>query len=127
MLAIVDYGLGNIASIVAALRRIGADPVVTSDPTVLARASKIVLPGVGAFDHGAQNLVERGLVQPLTECALERRVPVLGICLGAQLLMRSSDEGTRAGLGWIDARVVGFRPDAVPSLPHIGWNQLRGV
>jgi imidazole glycerol-phosphate synthase subunit HisH len=125
MIAIVDYDMGNVASVANMLARIGAsEAMLTRDPDVLRRAEKVILPGVGAFDKGMRHLEEFGLMDALHEAALERKVPVLGICLGMQLLTRSSEEGERPGLGWIDAQTVRFRfPEGSPlKVPHMGWN-----
>src|SRR5256885_11935419 len=102
LIGIVDYGMGNVGSIVNMLRRIGADAVVGSVPQVLGRADKLILPGVGSFDRGMTNLSALGLQPFLDEIVLRRRTPVLGICLGMQLLGKRSEEGTLPGLGWID-------------------------
>jgi glutamine amidotransferase len=128
MIAIVDYDMGNVASVTNMLKRIGVSrTVLTRDPEVLRRADKVILPGVGAFDKGMQNLTEFGLLDVLNEAALERRVPVLGICLGMHLLTRSSEEGQQRGLGWIDARTVRFRFPERSGLkvPHMGWNYVQ--
>ena len=125
MIAIVDYGMGNVASVANMLKRIGATaPVLTRDPETLAKAERIILPGVGAFDKGMRNLSDFGLRNALDEAALVRKVPVLGICLGMQLLTGSSEEGSEKGLGWIDAETVRFRFPAESRLkvPHMGWN-----
>lgn len=127
MIAVVDCGMGNVASIANMLKRVGQPSRITSDPAEIAAAPKLILPGVGAFDTGIRNLRERGLEAVLRERALVARVPVLGICLGMQLLGRGSEEGALEGLGWLDARSVRFAPDAAdPGLkvPHMGWNTL---
>ena len=111
-------------------KRVGApEPVLTRDPEVLRRAEKVILPGVGAFDKGMRNLSDFGLLDALNEAALDRRVPILGICLGMQLLTTSSEEGERPGLGWIDARTVRFRFPTRSDLkvPHMGWNYVRAA
>lgn len=128
MIAIVDYDMGNVASVANMLKRVGAsDAILTRDPVMLRRADKIILPGVGAFDKGMRNLAEFGLLEPLNEAAIERRVPVLGICLGMQLLTKSSEEGQLSGLGWIDAQTVRFRfPESSGlKVPHMGWNYVE--
>ncbi|HVN59790.1 MAG TPA: imidazole glycerol phosphate synthase subunit HisH [Gaiellaceae bacterium] len=125
--AVVDYGLGNLRSVAGAIERLGRQPVITSDPAELERAERLILPGVGAFGDGMQNLRERGLVEPLSRLVLEDHRPVLGICLGAQLMAgRSEEHGGHDGLGWIDASVLRLEPDD-PSLrvPHVGWNELH--
>ena len=130
MIAIVDYGLGNLASVLNMLRRVGGDAMVTSSPAAIRSASKLILPGVGAFDAGMRNIRTRGLESILQEMALERRVPVLGVCLGMQLLSHFSSEGIEPGLGWLDAHTLKIEPDsAFPQLrlPHMGWNRVQVV
>jgi glutamine amidotransferase len=128
MLLIVDYGMGNVSAIRNMLLRIGvADVVISSDPTRCATASKIILPGVGAFDAAVRNLDERGLRGPLVEAA-RQRVPILGICLGMQLLAEGSEEGVLPGLGLIPGLVKRFDPAAFSSrqrIPHMGWNDVK--
>jgi imidazole glycerol-phosphate synthase subunit HisH len=127
MISIVDYGLGNLGSIHNMLRKLGVAVQVTSDPTTVADAEKLILPGVGSFDNGMENLERLGLVPVLHRAVLERRVPVLGICLGAQLMTRSSEEGRKQGLGWIAADTIRFfsrSPELRLPVPHMGW---RGV
>lgn len=128
MIAIVDYGMGNLASILNMCRHLGIAAQITKDPETLARAEKLILPGVGAFDAGMEQLEASGLLPLLNEQVLERSTPVLGICLGMQLLARRSEEGVRPGLGWIAADVVRFKsaPPGQPPLqvPHMGWSHL---
>jgi glutamine amidotransferase len=127
MIVIVDYGLGNPASVRNMLRKAGHDAQVTSDPVAIRAASRLILPGVGAFDHGMQNLADRGLIDVLNDAVLERKIPILGICLGLQLMSRRSEEGILPGLGWLAADTVRFRfPDGVNGLriPHMGWNTI---
>lgn len=127
MVIIVDYGVGNLASIANMARKAGTDCVISGEPATVARAAKLILPGVGAFDRGMMNLEERGLIGPLVERAMERRVPTLGLCLGMQLMGRRSEEGGRAGLGWLRADSVRFRPsgDNGLKIPHMGWNYIE--
>lgn len=128
MLVIVDYRTGNLGSIRNILKRIGVDEVeVASDPEVIARAERLILPGVGSFDAGMRNIRELGLEEVLNRKALGDRVPVLGICLGMQLLLESSEEGQERGLGWIKGRNVRFEALRMNGLkvPHMGWNTVR--
>ncbi len=123
MIAIVDYGLGNIESVKYALDRLGASSVVTSAPGEFASAGGVILPGVGAFSQAMANLRELGLETPLREAATGGR-PFLGICLGLQLLFDESEEhGRHEGLGILPGKVVRF--PAPLKVPQMGWNQLR--
>jgi glutamine amidotransferase len=121
---VVDYHMGNIGSIANMIRKVGGAVEVSSDPQILRRAKRLILPGVGHFDQGIRNLRELGLTPVLQELAVERRVPVLGICLGMQLMCKSSEEGSEGGLGWVDANVRRFdpAPTAAMRVPHMGWN-----
>lgn len=130
MIAIVDYGVGNLASIGNMLRKIGASSVVTSDEKEIARAEKLILPGVGSFDYGMQSLEERGLTRVLNDRVIGDGVPVLGICLGVQLFTRGSDEGQAAGLGWIPGRTVRFDRERLSSahrIPYMGWANVEAA
>ena len=124
----VDYGTGNVGSLGNMLRKIGQTATLASTPEVLERADAILLPGVGAFDRGMGNLQASGLLETLTRRVQGDGVPVLGICLGMQLLARSSEEGTLPGLGWIDAvcQKFTFPPeDRQHKVPHMGWNAVQ--
>jgi glutamine amidotransferase len=129
MIRIVDYGIGNVAAIVNMLRSARVEAEVTADAAKLLSASRLILAGVGAFDAGMRNLHARHLVPVLREAVFERGIPMLGICLGMQLLMRGSDEGSAEGLGWIEGRSVRIRSDGpVPiKVPHMGWNEVQPV
>lgn len=124
MIAIVDYGVGNLRSVQKALEQVGAVAVVTHDPTVLNAAQGVILPGVGAFGDAMANLRSRRLLVPVLR-QVEGGKPLLGICLGMQLLFDESEEmGQHPGLGLLPGRVVRFS-DRELKVPHIGWNQLK--
>ena len=129
MIVVVDYGMGNLGSIVNMLRRLGIPAVLTGEAAKIEAAERVIIPGVGAFDQGMRNIRERGLRPVLDKVALELRRPVLGICLGMQLLGRASEEGNEPGLGWIEASCIRFQPKPQPDgrvdkVPHMGWNYL---
>ena len=127
MIVIVDYKTANLGSIVNIFKRIGVAARVAEKPSDLAGASHLVLPGIGHFDTCARNLRAAGFDQALQQPVLGDRVPLLGICVGAQLLTRGSEEGDEAGLGWIDADTRRF-PDLARDdykVPHMGWNLVK--
>lgn len=127
MIAIVDYGCGNLFSLASSLRSIGIDPVVTGDERIIRTAEKIILPGVGAFGDARKKLAENGLDKVIIEMA-DNKTPLLGICLGMQLLFEKSFEyGEHEGLGLIPGKVAPFEGMIDPTLkiPHIGWNALH--
>lgn len=127
---IVDYGQGNLGSMRNMLLRIGVDSNITKDPKEINTASHLILPGVGAFDRGMKAIEDLGLRDVLDRQALERRIPVLGVCLGAQLMTMGSEEGKLAGLGWFNANVLRFNFDKLTEqlpVPNIGWRNVRPV
>lgn len=128
MITVVNYGMGNVGSIANMLKKIGAEACISAEPSVIAKAEKLILPGVGAFDNGMANLERSGLIPILNECVLGRGVPIMGLCLGMQLFGRRSEEGRSAGLGWIDAETVRFRfepQNGGLKVPHMGWNRVQ--
>ena len=124
MITIVDYGMGNLGSVRNMLDRIGAAAAITGDLGAIADAEKLLLPGVGAFDNAMMRINGSGLREVLDQKALVDRVPILGICLGMQLLTRSSEEGDLPGLGWIAASTRRFPSGSGLKVPHMGWNQV---
>jgi len=127
VLTIVDYGVGNLASIKNMLKKAGKEALISSDPDTVSQADKLILPGVGAFDTCAEKLRQSGLTGILNKKVLEEGTPVLGVCVGMQLLMEGSEEGSQPGLGWIKGRVIKFRQEKLPSgwkIPHMGWTDI---
>ena len=127
MIVIVDYGVGNLSSVANMLRKAGAQAQVSRDPSEVLRAEKLLLPGVGHFDYGMKMLNDSGLRDALDQFALQLKRPVLGICLGAQMLGKGSEEGDTPGLGWIDMEC--HRLPAMPGIrvPHMGWASIARV
>lgn len=127
MIVIVDSRTGNVGSIRNILKRGGHSSLISSNPEDLMMADKLILPGVGAFDTGMTNLRNMGLVEVLSRKVLDEKVPVLGICLGMQLMTKSSEEGKLPGLGWIDAETIRFRKEELNGyrIPNMGWNSIR--
>jgi len=125
MIAIIDYGMGNLRSVQKAFERIGYQAIVTRDAGEIAAASGVVLPGVGAFRACMENLTRLGLTEPIRE-AVKSKKPFLGVCLGFQLLFSESEEfGRQKGLDLIPGRVVKFEPENGLKIPHMGWNTLE--
>jgi imidazole glycerol-phosphate synthase subunit HisH len=124
MIIIVDYGMGNLGSVLNMFKKVGAAAKISSDLDEISKAPKILLPGVGAFDTAMQRIDEAGMREVLNQKALVEKVPVLGICLGMQLLTNNSEEGVLPGLGWIDGQSYNFKGKIDESLriPHMGWN-----
>lgn len=127
MIHIVDYGLGNVQAFVTMYKRLGIEAVRATAGDDLRDVRKLILPGVGAFDHAMELLDASGMRQPLERFVREGKVPVLGICVGMQILARSSEEGVSAGLGWVGGRVRSFAGNPASSalpMPHMGWNDV---
>lgn len=126
MIAIVDHGYANIQSVDRMLRRLNHIPLIVDRPADIRRADKVILPGIGAFDGPMRRLKELGLADALTEHALVRQRPILGICVGMQIMTKRSEEGNADGFGWIDGECRRFRPpaDSRQRVPHMGWNKV---
>ncbi len=127
MITIVDYGLGNIRAFVNVYERLNIKTRIAHKPDDLKEATKIILPGVGAFDHAMNQLNQSGMRDELEKQVLENKIPVVGICVGMQMLAKSSDEGDLPGLGWIDGHVKLFDTNNIPyktRFPHMGWNTI---
>ena len=125
MIVVVDYGAGNIGSILNMSKRLGANIVASSEPSVIENATKLVLPGVGSFDQGMRKLFESGVVEILNKKVLVDKTPILGICLGVQLMTKGSEEGQLPGLGWFEAKTIkfSFKEQQVKlKIPHMGWS-----
>lgn len=128
MLIIIDYGVGNLSSIKNMLKKIGVDAEISGNVQDIQGAEKLILPGVGHFDYGMQHLHESGLLNALNEKVLQNKTPILGICLGVQLLTYCSEEGKEKGLGWIKGKTVAFdktKLDVDHKIPHMGWTDIK--
>ena len=127
MFTIIDYKTGNLGSIQNMLKKIRQESIVTSDPSEIGSATKIILPGVGSFDQGMENLINLNIKEILNKKVIVDKIPVLGICLGMQLMTLRSEEGKLQGLGWIDAETARFKFDDPSRFksPHMGWNNIR--
>ena len=128
MITIVDYGMGNAGSIKNMLKYIGKESIITSDPDQIYNSSKLILPGVGSFDIAMKNIKKYDLLEVLNQKALKDKIPILGICLGMQLLTNSSEEGVLKGLGWINANTIKFKFNETKfKIPHMGWNTVEST
>ncbi len=125
-ITIIDYGLGNLRSVLGAIEKLGHEAIITNDISKIEMSDKLILPGVGAFGDGISNIKKLNLIEPLNDIVLKRKKPILAICLGFQLLSNISNEfGTFEGLAWVDASVSKLDiKDKNLRVPHIGWNNL---
>ena len=128
-IVIIDYGMGNLRSVQKKLIRVGANVVVSKEPDKILNADKLILPGVGHFYNGVKKLKEYNIWDVLNEKVLVNKTPILGVCLGMQLMAQHSEEGDIEGLGWFDAEVIKFRiKDKLKyKVPHMGWNSINKV
>lgn len=127
MIGIIDYGSGNVKAIANIYKRLNTDYFITSDPSELERATHLVLPGVGAFDKTMNLLNSSGLRVKLDSLVLNEKIPIVGICVGMQIMAESSEEGKESGLGWIKGTVKRIDESTLirkPKLPHMGWNSI---
>ncbi|WP_266363222.1 imidazole glycerol phosphate synthase subunit HisH [Tellurirhabdus rosea] len=129
MITIIDYGMGNLRSVQNKFRRLGVDCRISADPKEISSAKGLILPGVGHYGRAMDKLQHLELLDVLRERVLGEQTPVMGICLGMQLLTSGSEEGDAAGLGWIPGHTVRFRLQSEPErkIPHIGWNSVRAA
>lgn len=126
MITIIDYGLGNLVSVKNMFKKLGIQSEISDSIQNISAAEKIILPGVGSFDNGMNLIHQKGLKEILDKKVLIEKTPVLGICLGMQLLTKSSEEGKEKGLGWIDADTIKFNfTDRTLKIPHMGWNYIE--
>ncbi|MES2794778.1 MAG: imidazole glycerol phosphate synthase subunit HisH [Bacteroidota bacterium] len=128
MITLIDYGSGNIHAIANIYKRLSIKYQLTADPNVLKEAKKLILPGVGDFDETMKAFKQLGIKNLLNELVVEKQVPILGVCVGMQILGKSSEEGAEEGFGWIDGQVKKFDIEKLqtkPYLPHMGWNTVQ--
>ena len=128
MIAIIDYGVGNINAFVNIYKKLGVDVRIACKPEDLLDATKLILPGVGHFDYAMERFIDSGMKEISDDLVLNRKIPVVGICVGMQMLAARSDEGNLPGLGWIDANVRKFDASKLKHttrLPHMGWNSIQ--
>ncbi len=130
MIVVIDYDIGNVGSVANMIKKIGFTSVVTGDPDIIAKANKLILCGIGAYDNAMQSLIDKNLVDILNERVLIKKIPILGICVGMQLFTESGEEGVLKGLGWIkgETKKFNFSYSNHPlPIPHMGWNYVNLV
>ena len=129
MITIIDFGLGNIHAIASAYNFLNIPIKIASSATDLKDAEKLILPGVGAFDWAMTRLNDSGMCEVLDELVLDKHIPILGFCVGMQMMASRSEEGNMPGLGWLQAEIVRFQPDQISRLPlpHMGWNDVKFI
>jgi len=130
MIAIIDYGLGNVLAFINVYKRLNIPAVVAKSVSDLAQATRLVLPGVGSFDHAMRELERSGMKSEIERLVFQRQIPVLGVCVGMQMLAKTSEEGVLPGLGWIDGNVKKFALETMLhtiNLPHMGWNDVKPI
>ena len=128
MITIIDYGMGNLGSVKNMLKKVHEESIITSDKDIIKNATKILLPGVGAFDNAIKNLHDLDIFSLIKDKVLRDKIPIMGICLGMQLLTKGSEEGDKLGFGFIDAEVKRFKFDDLEEklfIPHMGWNTIK--
>ncbi len=124
MIIIIDLNLGNVGSIFNMFERIGVSSKISNRENDILKATKLILPGVGAFDSGIEKIKKNNLINSIENKVLDKSTPILGICLGMQMMLESSEEGQKKGLGWIKGKVTKFS-DYDLKIPHMGWNQVK--
>jgi glutamine amidotransferase len=122
MIAIIDYDMGNLGSIKNMIKKVGGESIITNDIEIISKANGIILPGVGSFDTGVDNLKKYKLFDLIKDVALCEKKPLLGICLGMQLMTNRSEEGVQEGLGLVNAETIKFKEDNDRKIPYMGWN-----